>query len=265
MTEINKAEFIKDKEYLLTHDLCDIPGLSEYQTSTNEDNINKQEKNTIQISNNNISKDNQRDNSIKRTKNENFSYYFKNNNTEENKINITPYETTEKEEVDFFYQINTENEQSYLTEIFGIIKDYINGAIIALSVQNHYFLDNFEIITKLRKVINKEFNIFLIILNKIVLSEDPKADLDNCIGLFMKYFPKCKTFNFNLNTFVSISEINLQKELSMTKSYTYLLKYHFYNYITSIKKDKKTNKKSKSFIDHLKDIIINLIGYKRKD
>ena len=39
-----------------------------------------------------------------------------------------------------------------------------------------------------------------------------------------------------------------------------MLKYHFYNYITSIKKDKKTNKKSKSFIDHLKDIIINLTG-----
>ena len=260
MTEINKAEFIKDKEYLLTHDLCDIPGLSEYQTSTNEDNINKQEKNTIQISNNNISKDNQRDNSIKRTKNENFSYYFKNNNTEENKINITPYETTEKEEDDFFYQINTENEQSYLTEIFGIIKNYIDGAIIVLSVQNYYFLDNFEIITKLRKVINKEFNNFLIILNKIDLSEDPKADLDNCIGLFMKYFPKCKTFNFNLNTFVPISAINLQNELSMTKSYTHLLKYHFYNYLTSIKKDKKINKNSKSFIDHLKDIIINLTG-----
>ena len=260
MTEINKAEFIKDKEYLLTHDLCDIPGLSEYQTSTNEDNINKKEKNTIQISNNNISKDNQRDNSIKRINNENFSYYFKNNNTEENKINITPYETTEKEEDDFFYQINTENEQSYLTEIFGIIKDYIDGAIIVLSVQNYYFLDNFEIITKLRKVINKEFNNFLIILNKIDLSEDPKADLDNCIGLFMKYFPKCKTFNFNLNTFVPISAINLQNELSMTKSYTHLLKYHFYNYITSIKKDKKANKNSKSFIDHLKDIIINLTG-----
>ena len=37
MTELNEVEFIKDKEYLLTHDLCDIPGLSEYQTvKTNE-------------------------------------------------------------------------------------------------------------------------------------------------------------------------------------------------------------------------------------
>ena len=31
MTEINDCPFIKDKKYLLTHDLCDIPGLSEYQ------------------------------------------------------------------------------------------------------------------------------------------------------------------------------------------------------------------------------------------
>jgi len=68
MTEINKAEFIKDKEYLLTHDLRDIPGLSEYQASINED-YNKKEKNTIQISNNNISKDNQKHNSIKRINN----------------------------------------------------------------------------------------------------------------------------------------------------------------------------------------------------
>ena len=33
MLEINNSPFIKDKEYLLNHDLCDIPGLSEYQTN----------------------------------------------------------------------------------------------------------------------------------------------------------------------------------------------------------------------------------------
>ena len=35
LTEINNTPFIKDKEYLLTHDLCDIPGLSEYQNYSN--------------------------------------------------------------------------------------------------------------------------------------------------------------------------------------------------------------------------------------
>ena len=47
MTEINGSSFIKDKEYLLTHDLCDIPGLSEYQETQNqseEKNNEKEEK-----------------------------------------------------------------------------------------------------------------------------------------------------------------------------------------------------------------------------
>ena len=40
MTEINDSPFIKDKEYLLKHDLCDIPGLSEEQsTSTPKEKI----------------------------------------------------------------------------------------------------------------------------------------------------------------------------------------------------------------------------------
>ena len=40
MTEINESPFIKDKKYLLTHDLCDIPGLYEYQKNKEkEENI----------------------------------------------------------------------------------------------------------------------------------------------------------------------------------------------------------------------------------
>ena len=42
MTEVNEVKFIKDKEYLLTHDLCDIPGLNEEQE--NYENEKKQEK-----------------------------------------------------------------------------------------------------------------------------------------------------------------------------------------------------------------------------
>ena len=30
MTEINDSPFLKDKEYLLNHDLCDIPGLNDF-------------------------------------------------------------------------------------------------------------------------------------------------------------------------------------------------------------------------------------------
>ena len=42
MTEINDEPFIKDKKYLLTHDLCDVPGLSEYQANNiKEDDLNE--------------------------------------------------------------------------------------------------------------------------------------------------------------------------------------------------------------------------------
>ena len=37
MTEINEVQFIKDKEFLLKHDFCDIPGLTQYQTPSEED------------------------------------------------------------------------------------------------------------------------------------------------------------------------------------------------------------------------------------
>ena len=43
MTEINDVPFIEDKEYLLTHDLCDVPGLTEYQKT--EQNKKKEHEN----------------------------------------------------------------------------------------------------------------------------------------------------------------------------------------------------------------------------
>ena len=38
MTELNEVEFIKDKEYLLTYDLCYIPGLSECEPEKTNEN-----------------------------------------------------------------------------------------------------------------------------------------------------------------------------------------------------------------------------------
>ena len=88
MTEINEIPFIKDKEYLQTHDLCDIPGLSEYQKNKNNE-IKEKEKEK--------NKENSEDKNI------------------------------EKKEVDFeddiFQKIDIENEHTYLTKIFKIIKN----------------------------------------------------------------------------------------------------------------------------------------------
>ena len=43
MTEVN-CSLIKDSDYLLSHDLCDIPGLSEYQQNYQQIEINKKGK-----------------------------------------------------------------------------------------------------------------------------------------------------------------------------------------------------------------------------
>ena len=186
MTEINEVKFIKDKGYLLTHDFCDIPGLSEYQSQAtlkpeNEMNLNKP---TI----------------------ENFGY-------QETNEPIVNYDKNKTED-DIYYDINIE-ENSYITEIFKRIKDYIDGAIIVLPIEKFYFTENFEIITKLKKVIKKDINNFLIILNKLDKSPDPISDINKCKGLFIQHFPRCRTFNLNLNTFVPISTLQLQNELLM--------------------------------------------------
>ena len=241
MTELNEVEFIKDKEYLLTHDLCDIPGLSEYQTV-------KAKENKKLIDDNDFEK--------KLLKgSEEFGLVYKPKNLEKKNQETKVLENKDKEQDDIYYEIDIEKEKTYLTEIFEIIKNYIDGIIIVLSIENYYHEENFEIITKLSKVLKKEINNSLIILNKIDLSQSPNDDIDKCKGLFIQKFPKCKTFNLNLNTFISLSAIQLQNELLMKNSFIHLIKYHFYNYHTYIMNEKTTN--GKSFIDHLKTIIFN--------
>ena len=183
---------------------------------------------------------------------------------EEKKENVIDEEKDEeikkpkddKKEDDIFYKIKID-ENTYMSEIFKMIKKYIDGAIIVLSIQNYYFESNFELIAKLHKVIEKEINNFLIVLNKADLSTNLKEDINKCKGLFMKYFPDCKTFNINLNTFIPISAIQLQNELLLDKSFKYLLRYHFYNYMAKVNEEKLINKDivNQSFIEHLKDII----------
>ena len=154
MTEVNEIQFIKDKQFLLKHDFCDIPGLSEYQTPSEEKKEKEEEKGKKE-------------------------------------------EKEEEKEDDIFYNVDV-NEKTYLTEIFSILRDYIDGAIIILSVENYYFEENYEIIAKLHKAIGKEIRNCLIVLNKIDLSDNPQKDIDKCKGMFLQKFPKCKTFNLNL-------------------------------------------------------------------
>jgi hypothetical protein len=236
MTELNEVEFIKDKEYLLTHDLCDVPGLSEYQdTKTNE--------------NKKLAYYNDFEKIVLKGVEEYGIVYNKPqelnmNDKKQNNIN-----NIEKEQDDIYYEVDIEK-KTYLTEVFKIIKNHIDGIIIVLSTENFYHEENFEIIAKLRKVIDKEIKNCLIILNKIDLSQSPIDDIDKCKGLFIQKFPKCKTFNLNLNTFIPLSAFKLKNELLMRKSFIHLLKYHFYNYLPIAMNEKSSE--GKYFVDYLK-------------
>ena len=271
MTEINEIPFIKDKEYLKTHDLCDIPGLNEYQN--NKNNEIKEKEKEIKKENNN---DKQFEEILK--EGEKCGYIInleKNNKNEENEEkdekknenNINISEKKEDLEDDIFKKIDIENEHTYLTEIFKIIKNSIDGAIIILSIENYYKLENFEIIAKLHKVIQKEISNFLIILNKMDLSTNPKNDIQKCKGLLIQNFPKFQTFNINLNTFIPLSVDQLQNELLMDKNFKHLINYHFYNYMSKMneEKNKKETVTGKSFINHLTDIIKTVGGIKKEE
>ena len=258
MTEINNKPFIDDN-YLLTHDLCDIPGLSEYQYNTNNDENNINEKK--EKSKKNVDELEQKqflENefiSEYKTEIKSLNLYENENEEQEIQMEIDKNDEENNNEDDIFNNIKNETEdKTYLTEIFKIIKNYIDGAIIILSVDNYKSKDNYLIIAKLHKVIQKEIQNCLIILNKIDLSENPTNDINECKGLFAKYFPKFKTFNINYNTFIPISVNQLKNELLMDKNFENLIYYHFYNYMSKTN-DQKNKDITNKFIDHLKNLI----------
>jgi len=244
MTEINNIGFLKDEKYMLTHDLCDIPGLSEYQEQIK---VKKEDKNK---------KDEDNDLKKKLKKGEEFGLVCDSKISKNKNLKST---NKNEEEDDIFYDLDIENESTYITEIYKRIKDYIDGAIIVLSVENYYFEINIEIIAKLHKVIEKKIKNFLIILNKMDLSTNPKLDIESCNGFLFNSFPKCQTFNLNKNTFIPISALQVQSELLMKESFKHLLLYYFYNYKKLKIQEKLLNiKNNKSFIDYLKDILRSL-------
>ena len=256
MTEINSTPFISDQDYLLTHDLCDIPGLSEYQNNEEFEKKNNDEDKMIVSKIEQIKEEDKEIALVSDLKKDYKSLL--DNNLKEAKIEIEQQKKENDIEDDIFNNIKDENEdKTYITEIFKIIKNYIDGGIIILSIDNYQSKDNYFLIAKLHKVIQKPITNFLILLNKMDLSEDPIKDINDCKGLFAKYFPKFKTFNLNLNTFIPISVNQLKNELLMKTHFKYLIYYHFYNYISKTIKNKHEDEQflGNSFIDHLKEIM----------
>ena len=276
MIELNSKPFIRDKEYLESHYLCDIPGLSEYQEnqSNNQEKKEKEkneEKKHHEEEENKILNENEKNEEIiKKAKeiglvNNDIKKEIK--TLDENLINEIPKEEEKKEDIktedDMFYEIEENDNKTYLTEIFKIIKDYIDGAIIILSRDTYTHIDNYKIIAQFHKVIQKPITNFLVILNKIDLSENPEYDIDQCKALFARYFPKFKTFNINLNTFVPISVNQLRNELLMKKDFKSLIYYHFYNYMAKFNKYKRCGNSAVNFtfIDHLRRIVQSIMQF----
>ena len=267
MTEINSEPFIKDKEYLAEHDLCDIPGLSEYQENqNNEKKIEKkaepQKENIIEIKDNELLKIELEAKKIGLYTEERKREIKK---LDENIINEKPRKKVEKKE-DFkkednmYFELlkNANKNKTYLTEIFKIIKNYIDGAIIILSQDNFRSKDNYEIIAQLHHVIQKQITNFLVILNKMDLSRNPESDIEECKALFAHYFPEFKTFNITLNTFVPISVNKLKNELLMNEDFKSLIYFHFYNFMENVNNNYRSKNRDIgdfSFLGHLKNII----------
>ena len=278
MIEIGESQFIKDEEYLLTHDLCDIPGLSEYQKNENqtnkEENEEKKEENEEKKEENEKKKE---ENEKKKDLSEDFKKLLQKEKDipsfislpeEKEEKNIEIEKETEKQqdinEEDIFNELNNNEKNTYLTEIFKIIKNQIDGGIILLSIENYFKEENFKIIAKLQRTLGKDIKNFLIILNKIDLSLNPKIDIENCKSKLIQKFEKFKSFNINSNIFIPLSLIQLQNELLMKTKFEYLMKYHFYKYLSKIKTENETTC-GETFINHLINIITANTGKKRED
>ena len=132
----------------------------------------------------------------------------------------------------------------------------MNNGIIVFSVENYQHAENYRIIAKLQKVINKPIQKFLILLNKIDKSENKEYDLNTLNSKILKYFPSAKVFNPIKNLIVACSKIQLENELKMDKSFKHLLYYHFLNFLMSsrITPDGTPTPSQFSFIEFLKKI-----------
>lgn len=175
MIEVGEANLIEDKEYLKNYDLVDIPGVSEYiEKVPLKEDLNKKP-------------------SINSP--DDLEAAFNVYEAQQKRI-PKHFDTIEKEMEKF----DPSKEKSYLTEIFRIIRKKMNNGIIVFSVDNYQHTENYRIIGKLRKVINKPIENFLILLNKIDKSENREYDINTLIAKIMKYFPSGTTFNFTKNS-----------------------------------------------------------------
>ena len=246
MIEVGEVNFIKDKEYLKNFDLVDIPGVNEYNPDEDKSNQKPSDTNNSEAPPPfDIDFDTDENNKIEDEKQK-----------EKDKQKKSVILDTMEDEM-LTYDPNSE--KNYLTEIFKIIRKKMNNGIIVFSVDNYQHAENYRIIAKLQKVIDKPIENFLILLNKIDKSENKEYDLNTLNSKILKYFPSAKVFNPTKNLIVACSKIQLENESKMETSFKHLLYYHFLNFLMNsrVTPDGTPTTAGFSFIDFLKMIIPN--------
>ena len=235
MVEVGQINLIEDKEYLKNYDLVDIPGVSEYTSQLIKKNLEEK---------------------ILNKSNYNFEIPI------DIDAPIPPKgifnDMTIEKEMEKYNQLN---EINYLTQIFSIIKSKMSNGIIVFSIDNYEHTENYRIIGKLQKILDKPIENFLILLNKIDKSPNSDYDLKNLERKCTEYFPNYK-FNFINNTIVPCSAIQLETKLKMDKSFKHLLYYYYLNLLIKINLNTTSNPSVASinitFLEIIKKAINNI-------
>lgn len=263
MIEIGETNLIKDEEYLKNYDLVDIPGVSEFRrpekNNLNEDKIEKPENHEESFLEDMLLKDedaaiaafvegepivpNMEQGKESKTDSEHESKIESNKETKkEDNYLIKRSLSVEKKMLNY----NPENEQNYLTEIFKIIKNKMNNGIIVFSLDNYQLQENYDIIGKLKVIIKKPIENFLVILNKIDKSENREKDIRTLKEKIIENFPN-GDFNFTKNIIVPCSAIQLENEIKMENNFFNLIYFHFINYLMKNKKENSSTQTTTPF------------------
>ena len=255
--EIGTSNFIEDKEYLKNYDLVDIPGVSEYRVQEKTPGETPGEKpgeTPSPMEKPDLKKPNE------------FSIFEELGNLDApNPFNNakTPCTTPKGDKTveEEMKEYNPLEEKNYLTEIFKIIKNKMNNGIFVFNVENYQLTENYRIIGKLQKVINKPIENFLLILNKIDKSENREYDINTLGCKIIEHFPNAEIFNITKNVIAPCSSYQLENELKMSKNFKNLLYYNYLNFLMNNSKNfynGLTPVNTTNFMDYLKRLIKNM-------
>jgi len=94
----------------------------------------------------------------------------------------------------------------------------MKNGIFIFSIDKYQLAENYQIIGKLKLVLDKPIENFLILLNKMDISTNIEEDIQSLKGIILQEFPK-GGFNITRNTIIQCSAFQLQNELNMDKKF----------------------------------------------